>query len=128
MTQDNAEDNNDRSALNDERLSIVVELILRGARLEDVQSTINKKFSAWELDAKQINSLFNQATQALSQQHANIELERARAALRLNNLFQRTMLIQDYKTALNAQKALTSMLSLHVQTQDATLQALIQEL
>ena len=111
-----------------ERIDVIEELLLRGNTPREIGAIIRKKFEGWHADELTVRRYVATAQNRIKNQEHEAKLERNRALSRLQTLFNKTMLIQDYKTALATQKAINEIMKLQQQHADLALTKMAQEL
>lgn len=95
------------------RITEVYKLLIIGLARHDILRYIAEK-TTWGLAERTVDFLIGKAT-ARFQEHAKTvrDQEIGKAIARMNDLYSRTHRIQDYKTALAAQKELSELLGLY---------------
>ena len=103
----------------DTRIDEIVNLIIGGLfRLEDLRAYSNKQ--GWNLGDRQLQNYLKRACARFSEYNKVVHEEEAGKALaRYQHLYFKCLRIQDYKTALQINKAMCEMLGLNAPTKIA---------
>ena len=109
-------------------LVVFTELVMRGATLQEARAAIKKRFKSWRLTDEDVARLYDEATVSIADSIADQKLEAARSLARLHTLYGKASTVQDFKTALAAQKEINALLQLRRAQPDARMQKLLAEL
>lgn len=117
-------------AVIEERVNFVYGLLLSGATSQQVKAAFAKHDAdqpdkAWNVSARTIRRYVKTANGYIEQAGAwKRELEMGRAIARLNDIYARSMRVQDYQRALAAQRELNLIFGLHAPPPVQTLRLL----
>jgi hypothetical protein len=97
--------------MNTEQRRKITDLVLNGLTAEQIQAYAAEK-TDWELPPDDIAQAIAAATVSI-RDHATVDtdFERGRAILRLNDLYARSLSVQDYKTCHGIQRELNALLA-----------------
>lgn len=103
-----------RNSKNADRAETVKTLVCRGLERKDIIAYGREK--EWREEAGDIDHLIEAANADLAREASELdtEIELGKAIARLNHLYQQTVKVQDFKTALSIQKEINKLLALKV--------------
>ena len=102
------------------RIATIYRLLLSGMRRREILQYVAEK-TDWGLETSAIDKYMREATQEIKEVTAEeIETARGMAYKRLDTLYYKSLLINDYKTALAVQKEMNELFGLKVIKQEIT--------
>lgn len=100
------------------RIATIYRLLLSGMRRREILQYVAEK-TDWGLETSSIDKYIREATQEIKEVTAEeIETARGMAYKRLDTLYYKSLLINDYKTALAVQKEMNELFGLKVIKQE----------
>lgn len=96
----------------DKRVTTIYDLLVLGtSRAQIIQYAANKE---WDVSSRQIDNYIKQANDCFTQEaQAHREIELGKARRRLEDLYLKTMKLQDYQRALAVQRELNALFGLY---------------
>ena len=102
-----------KNRANDERVTIVLELVVCGLQRRQIAEQIEKKFPDWKVSIRTLSRYIKNAHTALEREAKPIrERELGKAIRRLDLLFARCLQITDFKAALAVERERIQLLNL----------------